>query len=229
MRFIAKYNWLIPALLFTAAMLAGRMFYTSSLRFFFIPWNLFLAFVPVYFAYKLNEGVVRGVRAVALFSLWLLFFPNSMYIVTDLFHLKQRQNVPLWYDLLILVSAAITGIAMGFASLRQVERFLSARIEARFMRWVLRGLFVLCGYGIYIGRYLRWNSWDIVADPVSLCTDMLHHVIHPYRNKECWAVSLLFGTWMYILYAYFGRTFRRGEQVDTGTNDAQRAGGIVGL
>lgn len=225
MSFINKFKWLVPSVGFTIILLIGRMYHTHTLRLCFLPWNLFLAFIPVVFASKLNEGNVRGIKAVVLFSLWLLFFPNSMYIVTDLFHLKHKPHVPLWYDLLILASAAITGIIMGFASLRQVERFLSARIQPRYMHLVLSCIFMLCGYGIYIGRYLRWNSWDIIADPLALCSDMLHHLMHPYRNKECWMVSLLFGTWMYILYYYFGKVFR--DETDRQDNTHQNMNSIL--
>ena len=63
----------------------------------------------------------------------------------------------------------------------------------------------LSGYGIYLGRYLRWNSWDVVAAPFSLMADVSNHVIHPFRNREVWLLSLLFGSWMFVLYRYIKR------------------------
>lgn len=215
MSFVNKYKWLQPGLLFTFALLLGRIVYAQRLTFIFIPWNLFLAALPLYFAFKLQSSGARGIKAWVLIALWLLFFPNSMYIVTDLFHLRQHGNVPLWYDLLILVSAAITGIIMGFASLRQVERFLMAKVSVRYMRWIVLFIFMLCGYGIYIGRYLRWNSWDIVTQPFALLSDMLYHIAHPLRSIECWMLTILFGIWMYLLYSYFSKHARRSENAAT--------------
>lgn len=203
MNFIRKYKWLLPSLLFTNVLLLARIAYAQKPTFIFIPWNLFLAILPLYFAYQLNSKQVTGAKAWALTALWLLFFPNSMYIITDLFHLRERGNVPLWYDLLILISAAIMGIIMGFASLAQVERFFKDRVPAKYMHCILLCVFMLCGYGIYIGRYLRWNSWDIIAQPFGLFSDMAYHIVHPLRNMECWLLTALFGIWMYMLYSYF--------------------------
>ncbi len=202
--FISKYNWLKPALLFTLTLIVCRMVYSLSVIFLFIPWNLLLAAVPLFFSYKLNTAQTEK-RGYAFLALWLLFFPNAMYIMTDLFHLKQREGVPLWYDLLILFSAATTGIIMGFVSLLNVERYLQKKIPARYISWAIFGFFMLCGYGIYLGRYLRWNSWDIVAQPSGLLSDVLYDFVHPFRNRECWILTLLFGVWMHILYKYFKR------------------------
>jgi uncharacterized membrane protein len=202
--FISKYKWLQPALMFTLALLAGRMAYASRFTFLFIPWNLFLAIVPLYFSHRLSTATTPG-RAAIYIALWLLFFPHAMYIVTDLFHLRQRIGIPMWYDLLILLSAAMTGVIMGFLSLREVERYLQRTIKAGYVPWVIFCAFLLCGYGIYLGRYLRWNSWDIVVQPVDLLSDIAYNIIHPLRNKECWTLTLLFGLWMHILYTYFKR------------------------
>jgi uncharacterized membrane protein len=200
--FIRKYQWLKPALLFTFSLLLCRIVYSQSFVFLFIPWNIFLAIVPLYFSYQLNR-IRTDKGAYAYLALWLLFFPNAMYIVTDLFHLRPRVDVPLWYDLLILLSAAITGVIIGFMSLLEVERFLQRKIPARYVPRIISGFFVLCGYGIYLGRYLRWNSWDILMQPGSLAADIVCHIIHPFRNMECWILTVLFGLWMHIMYRYF--------------------------
>lgn len=202
MSFIQKYKWLMPMCIFIAAMLIVRVIYSGSFMFLFIPWNLFLVVVPLFFSYRIRQRSSK--IAVSLYLAgWLLFFPNAMYIVTDLFHLHERPGVPLWYDLLILFSSALLGVIMGFLSLRNVERYLYRHIKRQFMPFLLFSCFILCGYGIYLGRYLRWNSWDIVTQPILLLSDIKQNVVHPFRNIECWLLTLLFGIWLCLLYKYF--------------------------
>ena len=136
-------------------------------------------------------------------AVWLLFFPNAMYIITDIFHLKEHPDVPQWYDLLILFSAAISGVIMGFLSLQNVEQYLRRNISYKLVPWVVLSFLILSGYGIYLGRYLRWNSWNIITQPISLLVDIKQDVFHPIRNNQCWMLSVLFGVWLHVLYRYF--------------------------
>lgn len=199
--FVGRYWQLVPLLLFTALLLAGRVLHSHSLTLVFIPWNLFLAILPLYFSYRLDYGhkFFKWVWLIA----WLAFFPNAMYIITDLFHLKKMRTIPEWYDLLILFSSAVTGVLIGYLSLFNVERFLARLMDRRIVTSIIGAFFLLCGYGIYLGRYLRWNSWDIVADPFALLDDVKEEVFHPFHNKECWLLTLLFGVWMQLMYHYF--------------------------
>ncbi len=202
MTFYKKYKWLAPMQLFIAGLLVARMLRTHTIMFAFIPWNLFLAVIPLYLSYQLNK--TTGKRTPWLYlATWLLFFPNAMYIITDIFHLKERTDVPQWYDLLILFSAAISGVIMGFLSLQNVEQYLRRKVNYKLVPWAVLSFFILCGYGIYLGRYLRWNSWDIVAQPVSLLIDIKQDLLNPVRNNQCWMLSILFGIWLHVLYRYF--------------------------
>lgn len=214
MNFVKKYSWLLPSLMFTCVLLLVRVAYTRSFFLLFIPWNMFLAGVPLLFSYMLLKVKDKFVSW-GMFALWLLFFPNSMYIVTDLFHLGEGYTMPLWYDLLILFSAALNGIIMGLISLRNAERFLRRSFSPRLLPFFLFGLFLLCGYGIYLGRYLRWNSWDIFMQPHLLLWDIMQDILHPFRNNKSWMVSSLFAVWMHILYGYFKRS-RRTLAADKG-------------
>ena len=202
MKFIKQYKWLIPLISFTASLLLVRVAYTRSLTFAFVPWNLLLAVLPLYFSYQVNNKHGKTVKLI-LFCLWLLFFPNAMYIITDLFHLHERQEIPQWYDLLILFSAALNGVIMGMASLHGIEVLLLKAIKIKYVPVIIFLLFLLCGYGIYLGRYLRLNSWDIITRPFLLLSDIRQDVIHPFRYSQSWMVSILFATWLCILYKYF--------------------------
>ncbi len=201
MLFFKQYKWLLPLLSFNIALVIIRMIRTQSIDFVFIPWNLFLAGIPLLFAYWL-VNIQDKRTAWGTFCLWLLFFPNAMYIVTDLFHLHEYEKVPQWFDLLLLFSAALNGVLMGMASLRNAEKFLRKNIPAKLMPYTVYGLFLLCGYGIYLGRYMRWNSWDIVAQPFGLLLNIAHDIHHPLHNTQSWMLTGLFATWLFILYKY---------------------------
>lgn len=200
MRFIEKYQQLFVSLVFTCFLIGFRSILSGTPTFLFLVWNLFLAVLPLLFSYKL-AGSSR-LKACLYGLLWLLFFPNAMYIVTDLFHLHPRPHIPFWFDLLILFSAALNGLIAGFISLYNTEKWLSQTWKSRSRHaFPLLAMF-LCGYGIYLGRYERWNSWDVVARPFSLLSDMANHFLHPLQNKHCWLITILFGFWMYIIYGF---------------------------
>lgn len=211
--FIQKYKWLAPSLIFSCLLITGRVVYTGHFTFLFLLWNLFLAAVPLYLGNKL-QTVPNKYIGWLYAALWLLFFPNAMYIVTDLFHLKQRNDIPLWYDLLTLLSSALNGIIMGFLSLRKVEKWMLGFISRKHLSAIIFSLLLLCGYGIYLGRYERWNSWDIVAQPTSLLYHMGHHIIHPFRNIDIWILSTAFAIWMYLLYSYFPKITSRVNELE---------------
>ena len=201
MRFIKSYKWLAPSVAFTLLLIIIRMVCSETLVFVFIPWNIFLAILPLYFSYKAIKAANNKLTFLYT-ALWLLFFPNAMYIVTDLFHLQVRKNVPLWYDLLVLFSAAINGVTLGFLSLYNIEKLLVQKVRAKHVAISIFAVFILCGYGIYLGRYLRWNSWDIVVQPFSLLSDIAYDLRHPLRNAESWSLSILYGVWLYLIYRY---------------------------
>jgi uncharacterized membrane protein len=203
---MARHRHLLLSMLFTLFLIGFRMIYTGNYMFAFIVWNTFLAVIPLYFSEKLKTAGRRASFAYA--AAWLLFFPNALYIITDLFHLRDRELIPVWYDLVILFSAAINGIIAGFISLYNVEKWLKEKIHIRRTHLFIIPIMLLCAYGIYLGRYERWNSWDIVAQPFALFSEMAHHIFHPFRNKECWLLTLIFGSWMYLLYTYSKRLKR---------------------
>ncbi|RYD56523.1 MAG: DUF1361 domain-containing protein [Sphingobacteriales bacterium] len=202
MNFIRTYNWLYPMLAFNISMVATRIALTGELTFVFIIWNLFLAGVPLYTSHKL-ELAKSKIQSWLYAAVWLLFFPNAMYIVTDLFHLHERPEIPLWFDLVLLLSAALNGVIMGYLSLYKIEKWLKTFVPLRYITPIIFAILFLCGYGIYLGRYLRWNSWDTIVQPYLLFADIVHHCLHPFRNMHVWTLSAVFAIWMYLLYTHF--------------------------
>ncbi|MBK7896231.1 MAG: DUF1361 domain-containing protein [Anaerolineaceae bacterium] len=186
---------LLAALLFTSS-LAGaiwfvRYMYTGSIAFFFLLWNLFLAWLPVLFALLARRRGASRVGRWLWGSLWLLFFPNAPYLLTDLLHLGQIGRVPLWYDLIMLITFGLAGLFAGFASLFWLHE-LVARTWNRLAGWLFVLLALgLSSFGVYIGRFLRWNSWDLLLNPTVLLRDLADHLLVRGQFLETAVVTLL--------------------------------------
>jgi len=185
---------------FTLVLLAIRAFYTGSVTYFFYPWNLFLALVPVFISGLLIKQRALNYKSVLLFALWLLFLPNAPYLVTDIFHFEQRPPVPFWFDLILVVSGAWNGILLCMISLFRVERFLKITWNSNIVSKLMPLIIVLCGYGVYIGRYLRYNSWDVVTEPLGILRTSTHHIHHPFQNLNVWLFTFVFASFLGIIY-----------------------------
>ena len=159
---------------FPVAMLVARSTVGQQISYGFIVWNLFLAGLPVMLALVVDTAWRHGRRVLgAVFWVaWLLMFPNSPYLVTDLVHLRERPPTPLWFDALILASAAIAGLLAGFVSLHLVQAAVARRLGAAW-GWVMAvSVLGLSGFGVYVGRFARFNSWDVLTRPRTLLYDI---------------------------------------------------------
>lgn len=185
------------------ALLAARVLQSRSPSFMFLCWNLVLAWVPLLlarWASRLSSQGVRGRWLLVLLALWLLFFPNAPYLVTDFLHLRARRAIPMWYDVGLLTAFAFTGMVLAMRSLEAVQRLVQARL-GRWAAWstvMLASL--LAGAGIFIGRFLRWNSWDAVFRPRTVLADAAHRFLHPGTYPRSWGVTLVFGALLLALY-----------------------------
>ena len=185
---------------FTLALLIIRLFYTGTPMYFFYPWNLLLALVPVFFSGLLLKQKTLNYKSILLLGLWLLFLPNAPYLVTDIFHFDERPPVPFWFDLMLVVSGAWNGILLCMISLLRVERFLKIVCTPKLTSKVMPLIIFLCGYGVYIGRYLRYNSWDVVTEPVGILRTSRHHIHHPFQNLNVWLFTFVFASFLGIIY-----------------------------
>ena len=165
-------------------------------------WNLFLAALPLLGSSVFVRAVARKHWIWASFSfvIWLLFLPNAPYLLTDLIHLEATPNVPEWYILAMLLSCAATGTLVGYVSLMDVH----AAIERRFgiyAGWLLAGCsLMLCGFGIYLGRFLRWNSWDALTRPLLFARTVVGQFIDAGPHPHPVPVTLIFGGGLVIGY-----------------------------
>jgi uncharacterized membrane protein len=183
-----------------------RYVYTDTKVFLFLNWNLFLAFLPWLFSsllmifprYRNNRVVLWG-----LVLSWLLFFPNAPYILTDLFHLRLQTTMPVWFDLVLILSFAWTGLMFGFMSLWDIEKLLSERISKTYVPVISSVLLFLGSFGIYIGRYLRWNSWDIIRQPHALAYDIGDRIVNPFHHPRTWGMTVFMFVFLSIIYWSF--------------------------
>ncbi|MBI5373339.1 MAG: DUF1361 domain-containing protein [Sphingobacteriales bacterium] len=196
-------QWLLASALFSCGLLAARMIVTQTIGYIFLPWNLFLAFVPYGITRWMSahtEVVENKIRRVALLALWLLFIPNSFYIITDLFHLIHVRSAPKWFDLLLIFSFAWNGILFGIISLRRVEGIIGGERGPRLSLFLVFLVMWLNALGIYIGRFLRFNSWDVLTDPVNLFTEISGLVLNPLDNWYAWGMTGTYAVFMTLLY-----------------------------
>jgi uncharacterized membrane protein len=192
---------LAAALLYgTSALLVFlRVLATGSASLAFLPWNLTLAFVP----YALSLAALRlAPRRWPLLPLGLaslLFLPNAFYVATDLIHLRPRAPVPAWYDVGLLALCAGTGWLLGLLAMRIWKRLLAPHLSGRAL-WAGTGVVaLLSGYGIYLGRFLRWNSWDLLRAPGKLLVQIASHLIPPW-DLEIAGVTAFFGALIFVTH-----------------------------
>jgi len=143
---------------------------------------------------------------IVLSLVWLLFIPNTFYILTDLYHLTDHgrtSRIPEWYDLVLILSFAWNGLLLGVLSVRHMEKLFMPRASVPAGWLFVYPIMMLNSLGVYTGRYLRYNSWDIISDPFELLADILDMIIHPFRNHPVWIMIFCFSILLTLIYRMF--------------------------
>ena len=151
--------------------------------------------------------------AIPAAAFWLLFFPNSAYLLTDIAHLPIRPGTSFWLDLAILFGAGLYGVAIAIRSLAQMEVWYARYLSPTVTKLSTAAVLLASGYGIYLGRVARWNSWDILTDTDDLLSAIAYELRHPFRCMETWAMSGVFAAVLGLAYLAFGRSVSQGESV----------------
>src|ERR1044072_5611794 len=176
-------------------MVVVRFARTGSGYYLFLLTNLFLACVPLFLSTALriaHHWQLPRLIQFAVASLWLLFLPNAPYILTDILHLTRPSQAPAWYDLALLLSCAGPGVLVGYLSLIDVLGFVARRFGPAWS-WIFALVsLVLSGFAIYLGRFLRWNSWDVLITP-TLVLDIAAAALRPRDHVRPLSVTLVFG------------------------------------
>lgn len=205
---------LILMTLFCVSLSVFRYYITETKVFFFLNWNLFLAWIPLALSTFLVAFTVRSkVSLSVIIVVWILFFPNSPYILTDLFHLKARNAVPIWYDLIVILSYAWTGLVCGFISLSDIEKRLSEYCQGTMLNAIVISFLFMSSFGVYLGRFLRWNSWDVLHNPFGLFNDIVVRFIYPLEYTKTWSVTILMGVLLNFMYFTFKLVRNNNERI----------------
>jgi len=206
-------------------MILLRVAVTGTIRYTFLLWNLFLAWIPYFLALAVRRiavgrpiahdtpvaaGVAVGIKplAVVLALAWLFFYPNAPYILTDFIHVIRTpvrvqpphplitENALLWYDIILNSAFAFIGHIIGLISLLILHRTIRQRYKSR-LGWAFAVVATaLGGYGIYLGRFERLNSWDIAREPLRTLGIAFANLL----NLKAVLVSLCFALFIFLTY-----------------------------
>lgn len=199
---IPKEITLLIAFSVTLNLLRVAMFGSYSLI--YLLWNILLAFIPFLIsaslAWHIHQAKVSRIEYVVAGFLWLILFPNAPYLITDLVHIGESQAVPLWFDVLLIFSTAWVGLQFAFYSLFHIEQLLRPRFKNRSVQLVVLATLLFSSFGIYLGRFPRFNSWDIFTNPLSLGNELLSIFGNTYRLHEALLFSSLFFCFLWVSY-----------------------------
>jgi uncharacterized membrane protein len=198
---------LILSSLLAMGLLGARLIFSRGWGYQNMPWNLFLAWVPYGFSFLalFLHRIAPRRWWMLLFpaGLWLIFFPNAPYLVTDFLHLEHRPPIPLWYDIVMVSSFAWTGCFLAIASLRTMQYLVTSYL-GRLASWVfVMAALVMSGLGIYLGRFERWNSWDLFTQPQDVAYDILLRLANPFNNLRFFVFTLMFTAFLMVCYLMF--------------------------
>ena len=209
---LALFGILVMSSIISMGLFAARATTSESYRYAFLVWNLFLAWIPFGFAWiaytsthlpKYLMYILVGVCAV----LWLLFFPNAPYILTDFQHLTRLNGeAPVWYDVIMLLWFSWNGLFLGVISLYFMQKVVT-RWLGGISSWVfVVGVTVLSSLGIYVGRFLRWNSWDLILNPLKMPAEFLYAFSQSQERTLAFPfLFALFFLFVYVTLFVFGR------------------------
>jgi uncharacterized membrane protein len=189
--------------IYCVALSAFRVLITHTYGYLFLNWNLFLAFLPWLLTSLARLRKVKSrIAILGIMAVWLLFFPNCLYILTDLVHLREIENAPLWLDLIVVQSFAWAGLCYGFISLMDIEYFLGGRFRAsaKIVALLSTCMIYVAAFGIYIGRFWRWNSWDLLGNPAELMHETFDRFTDGGNYYRIFGFTILMGTLLNFMY-----------------------------
>lgn len=192
--------------LLSVCLIFFRVLWKQEIYYTFLIWNIFLAWIPLLFL----QHALTQTNKVAMYYfliLWLLFLPNSPYIITDLLHLKNYGNSIIWYDTLLIFTFALTGLILGLVSMKQAHLFLKRIFNAKTSWITVLILNLLSGFGIYLGRYCRINTWDLFTKPLITLKKIAVQLENPLSLK----ISFVYGLTMFAFYFIYQQNTSKKE------------------
>lgn len=200
------------------ALFLARILLTGTSRYWFIPENLLLAWLALVFSWLLvkNLKVNRWLswQNIALSILWLFFLPNTWYVLTDFLHVYPTGEISELYDIVLIMTLAVSGFSLGIVSLFMVHKELIKRFGRLQAYRFIELIILAASFGIYLGRDLRWSSWDVIKDPSGIILNVSDRVIDPLGHPSAINVTVLFFILLSAAYAAVYRCIVPPDQKD---------------
>lgn len=180
-----------------------RLIATGTPSYGFLGWNTFLAWMPIGFGLAWAQATERGERRLvraAWAAAWLAFLPNAPYLLTDLQHFNSDRLAPRWFDAWLFGANALNGLLLGSAALAIGHRALARTLGPTAAWPAIVVVCVLCGFGIYLGRFLRLNSWNVVTHPIHVAQLIGDIFLAPLDHPKAWFVTIVAGATQLLCY-----------------------------
>lgn len=185
-------------------LLIARVYTTDSGRFVFLLWNLVLASIAPLIAWWLVVRIRKfgwlHWKQILITILWLAFLPNSFYLITDLVHLQYNYEASLIYDTVLLQSFILAGLIYGYLSVFLVHKEVEKRFSVFYSWSIISGVFLASSFAIYLGRFTRWNTWDILLKPAGLLFDVSDRFVNPGEHGDTYVTTFTFVTVLLATY-----------------------------
>ncbi|MCA9332917.1 DUF1361 domain-containing protein [Candidatus Saccharibacteria bacterium] len=207
---------LVTANLVSLVLFSLRVIDSGGLRYWFLVWNLVLAWIPLVFAVLLSINLKKkswsSIPNILITLMWLVFLPNSFYLVSDLIHLQTTYEVSILYDTVLFTSFIFNSYLSGFISLFIVHKELIKRTSLKTAHIIIASVLLLCSFAIYLGRVLRWNTWDIFLHPNSLLFDVSEQVVNDAAQSRASVTTLSFFVLLGGMYMVVWQLTRLGRR-----------------
>ena len=195
---------IFPLLIVAVILNILRLVVWGKSSFVFILWNIFLSFIPFIISYLLlffskKENPNKIIFTIGIF-LWILFIPNAPYIITDFIHLSLVRGVPVLFDICLLFSSASVGLILGFNSLFHIEQILKIKYTSKITSLIMGVVILVISFGVYLGRFLRFNSWDIFINHTLLIDNVFKIFTQSKTHIEVYLYTLLFFFFLILSY-----------------------------
>ena len=205
----SRYSAVINAVQFSSMsailLFLARSIVTGTTRFSFMAWNLVLSLLAlaasvafVYF-WQLHKKWL----SVITFVVWLFLLPNTFYMLTDFIHVQDSGDINMLFDVVLIGLFAMNGFLHGILSLLLVHKSLLKRYPPRQTACAIAGILLASSFAVDMGRYLRWNSWDILINPNALLFDLTNTLFNPDNYHRSFLITAVFFVTSGSLYLVF--------------------------
>jgi uncharacterized membrane protein len=198
-------SFLVPLTILVVLPVVFRTIVWNTFSFSYLLWNVLLAFIPLVLSSialsQPKRGIANKIIFIVCLILWLLFIPNAPYLVTDIIHLGETRAVPVLFDAFLLFSTALLGVITFCLSLEQIEKIILEKFSKIKTSVITTFIILLISFGMYLGRFARFNSWDFFIDHQSL----IGHIreVFTQTGEHVFAYTLLFFFFLCFFYLFW--------------------------